>query len=319
MGELNMRRLEYFLVVAEEGSVTGAARRLNMAQPPLSQQVRKLEQELGCTLFVRSSQGLRLTPAGRALVRGATSLLGEAGRLRSRVLAADQGDTGFLTVGCVPVACGSVLPDLLRCFKQEVPGVRVHVRELDTSALYTALGSRVVDVGLVRIGIDVPGVQTTGLVEERPVIALPEDHRLAGRPEVHLTDLSGVDFVLFSRKLGMRHFDEFVSGCRDVGGFVPQVVSECDTVTAQLAMIGAGVGVGFVTELSCRAGAPGVVFRPVPDLDMRLPLLLGWQGQQEDPVRARFLDVAARWAARGGHLETAGPAPFVRGDTIGPS
>ncbi len=319
MTELSLRRLEYFLVVAEEGSVTGAARRLHMAQPPLSQQVRKLEEELGCTLFVRSSQGLRLTPAGVALVRGASSLLGEAGRVRARVLAADQGDTGFLAVGCVPVACAAVAPPLLARFREEAPQVRVHVRELDTMSLYNALVARVVDVGLVRTGVDVPGVRTAPFLEERPLIALPEAHRLARQEELELADLAAEDFVLFSRKLGTRHFDEFVSACREVGGFVPQVVSECDTVTAQLAMIGAGAGVGFVTELSGRSAAPGVAFRPVRDLDMRLPLLLAWQGQHEDPVRARFLAVAARWAAEEAGPPAAAPSSLRPGDSIGPS
>lgn len=318
MSELNMRRLEYFLVVAEEGSVTAAARRLHMAQPPLSQQIRKLEEELGCTLFERSSRGLRLTAAGVALVRGASSLLGEAGRVRSRVLAADQGDAGFLAVGCVPVACATVAPHLLRHFGREAPGVRVHVRDLDTMSLYNALGSRVVDVGIVRTGVDVPGVQTAVLVDERPLLALPETHPLAGHEEVDLGDLVDEDFVLFSRKLGTRHFDEFVTACREVGGFVPHVVSECDSVTAQLAMVGAGLGVGFVTELSGRAGAPGAVFRPVRDLDMRIPLLLAWHGQYEDPVRDRFLGVAARWAAEH-HAADVAEAPAWCDDTIGPS
>lgn len=318
MSELNMRRLEYFLVVAEEGSVTGAARRLHMAQPPLSQQIRKLEEELGCTLFERSSHGLRLTPAGVALVRGASSLLGEAGRVRSRVLAADQGDVGFLAVGCVPVACATVAPVLLQRFRQEAPGVRVHVRDLDTMSLYNALGSRVVDVGIVRTGVDVPGVQTAVLMDERPLLAVPETHRLATREDVVLGDLADEDFVLFSRKLGTRHFDEFVAACREVGGFVPQVISECDSVTAQLAMVGAGLGVGFVTELSGQAGVPGAVLRPVRDLDMRMPLLLAWHGQHEDPVRDRFLGVATRWAA-GRCAADVGEVSVGHDDTIGPS
>lgn len=297
MASLSLRRLEYFLVVAEELSVTRAARRLHMAQPPLSQQIRKLEHELDCTLFARTSRGLRLTSAGVALVQGASSLLGEADRVGSRVRAVGIGDSGFLDIGCVPVACASIAATLVHRFHRAYPHVQVHIRELDTVSVYNALSTRVVDVGIVRTGVDAPGIETADLVDEQPLIALPVEHPLTAKAELSLADLAAEEFVLFSRKLGTRHFDEFVAACRAVGGFGPKVVSECDSVNAQLAMIGAGLGVGFVTELSREVAAPGVTYRGVNDLDMRMPLVVAWQNQYDDPVRSRFVEVASMWRA----------------------
>lgn len=297
MAQLNLRRLEYFLVVAEELSVTRAARRLHMAQPPLSQQIRKLEHELDCTLFERTSRGLRLSSAGVALVQGASSLLGEADRVGSRVRAVGVGDSGFLDIGCVPVACASIAPAIVRRFHRVYPQVQVHIRELDTVSVYSALSTRAVDVGIVRTGVDAPGVETADLVDERALIALPDDHPLTAKDELSLTDLADEEFVLFSRKLGTRHFDEFVAACRAVGGFGPHVVSECDSVSAQLAMIGAGLGVGFVTELSREIAAPGVTYRDVTDVDMLMPLVVAWRSQYDDPVKSRFVEVASQWRA----------------------
>lgn len=295
MARPGLRRLEYFLVVAEELSMTRAARRLHMAQPPLSQQIKKLERELDSTLFVRTSRGLRLTPAGVALSQGAASLLGEADRVGSRVRAVGSGDVGFLAIGCVPVACAALAPLLVRRFHRSHPDVQVVVRELDTVALYNGLAARDLDVGIVRTGVDVPGIETLPLLEELPLIAMPDDHPLAGRERLSLADLADERFVLFSRKLGMRHFDEFVRACGEAGGFSPHIVSESESLNAQLAMIGAGIGVGFVTELSARFEAPGVAFRRLHDIDMRMPLVVAWAGEHTDPVRARFLDVVAAW------------------------
>ena len=295
MDALSLRRLEYFLVVAEELSITRAARRLLIAQPPLSQQIHKLERELGCTLFVRTARGLRLTPAGVALVQGASSLLGEADRVGARVRAVATGETGFLTVGCVPVACSSIAASLVRRFHQVHPHVQVHIQEFDTASLYNALSTRGVDIGIVRTGVDAPGLDTEVLIDERPLIALPDEHALAGYGALSLADFAAEDFVMYRRKLGIHHFDEFVAACRTVGGFSPHIVSECDTVNAQLAMIGAGLGVGLVTELSGGLETRGVVYRELGDLTMRLPLVLAWPGQHDDPVRSRFVDVAAQW------------------------
>ncbi|MGH3359416.1 MAG: LysR substrate-binding domain-containing protein [Nocardioidaceae bacterium] len=295
MAAPSLRRLEYFLVVAEELSFTHAARRLHMAQPPLSQQIKKLERELECELFVRTSRGLRLTPAGVALLQGASSLLGEADRVGLRVRAAATGESGFLTIGCVPVACEFVAPLLVRRFHRSYPDVQLLIRELDTVALYNSLSTRDTDVGIVRTGVDAPGMRTMELLDEAALVALPDDHELVSRDRLALADLEHEDFVLFSRKLGMRHFDEFVRACREVGGFSPHIVSERESVSAQLAMIGAGLGVGFVTELSARVETPGVVYRAVRDLDMRIPMILAWPDHHADPVRSLFVEVATQW------------------------
>lgn len=295
MAELSLRRLEYFLVVAEELSITRAARLLHMSQPPLSQQMKTLERELRCQLFERTSRGLRLTAAGVALTQEASSVLAEIDRVGPRVRAAGAGEVGYLAIGCVPVACASVAPLLVRRFHRTHPGVHVVIRELDTLALYNSLSVGSVDVGIIRTGIDAPWLDTMDILEEVPLAALPDDHPLTARETLSLSDLEHENFVLFSRKLGMRHFDEFVNACRVTGGYSPNIVSECESVNTQLAMVGAGFGIGFVTELTGKLETPGVTYRPVHDLDMRIPLIVAWPTQRTNPVRSRFVEVVAKW------------------------
>lgn len=295
MGVVSLRRLEYFLVVAEELNITRAGRRLHMAQPPLSQQIKKLERDLQCQLFERSPNGLRLTAAGLALTQEATSLLEQAGRLELRVRAAGAGEAGYLTVGCVPVACASVAPLLVRRFHQAHPGVHTVIRELDTLALYNSLSVGNVDVGIIRTGLDLSHLETMELLDEAPLVAMPDYHPLTSRESLALSDLRNEDFVFFARKLGLRHFDEFVNACHEVGGFNPRIVSECESVSTQLAMVGAGLGIGFVTALSGTLETPGVVYRAVRDLDLRIPLLVAWPKRYENPVRRRFVEIVASW------------------------
>lgn len=296
MAGLSLRRLEYFLVVAEELSFTRAARRLQMAQPPLSQQIQKLERELRCQLFERSPRGVHLTAAGVLLAQEASALLADADRIAPRVRAAGAGETGRLVVGCVPVACATIAPLLLREFHRAHPHVHVVIEELDTFALYTSLNRGVIDVAIIRTGGDSTRLETMPLLEESPRLALPDDHPFTRRKRLALADLRDEDFVLYSRRLGTRHFDEFMTACREVGGFSPRIVRECDSVTTQLAMIGAGLGVGFVTELSGILKAPGVAYKPVEDLAMRLPLIIAWPAKHPNPVRERFVDVASAWS-----------------------
>lgn len=296
MTEISFRRLEYFLVVAEELSFTRAARRLQMAQPPLSQQIQKLEREMQCRLFERSPRGIQLTAAGIALTQEASALLADADRVAPRVRAAGSGDAGYLVVGCVPVACATIVSLLVREFHRVHPDVHVEIREMDNFPLYTCLDQGTVDVAIVRTGGDSSRLETMDLLEEAPLLALPDDHSLTARRTVRLSDLRNEDFVLYSRRLGTRHFDEFTTACRDVGGFSPRIVSECESVSTQLAMVGAGLGLGFVTELSAVLRTPGVAYRKIEDLDLTLPLIVAWSTQRANPVRARFTEVAATWS-----------------------
>lgn len=293
--ELSLAQLRAFLVVVEERNITRAAGRLHIAQPPLSQQLNRLERDLSCQLLERSPRGVTPTPAGEVLAREARDLLGVHDRIRPQVEAAAAGRIGRLVIGSVPVACPGVAPLLLQAFHARCPDVDVTLQEMDNLDLYTAVEQHRVDVGLSRLAPHEHPLQSQELLVEKGLMAVPANHP-SRRSAARLADFAQENFVLYSRQLGPHHFDEFVARCHEVG-FTPRVVSECRTVNSQLALIAAGQGVGFVTSTAEHHPTPGVALVEVEDLDMQIPLLLTWDPAAIAPARDRLIEVALEWAA----------------------
>lgn len=293
--ELSLAQLRAFLVVVEERNITRAAARLLIAQPPLSQQLSRLERDLSCRLLERSPKGVEPTPAGEVLAREARDLLELHDRIRPQVEAAAAGRSGRLAVGSVPVACAGVAPLLLHAFHQRYPGLDVTLHELDNLDLYSAVEQHRVDLGLSRVAPHDHSLRTERLLVERGLMAVPADHPSVSS-RARLADFATEDFVLYSRQLGPHHFDEFVARCH-AAGFTPRVASECRTVNSQLALIAAGQGVGFVTSTAEHHPTPGVELVEVADLDMQIPLLLTWDPTAIVPARDRLIEVARDWSA----------------------
>src|SRR5215211_5157308 len=161
---MNFQRLRYFVVVAEELNFSRAAERLRMAQPPLSYQIKRLEEELGVQLFYRTKRSVRLTDAGRLLLVEARGLLVHAEQTASVVHRVGQGEVGRLTVGFVPSAANRVLPPILRAFGERFPGVELLLREVDPDRLLGGLSDRRVDVGFLYLPfVLTPRYQGAGL------------------------------------------------------------------------------------------------------------------------------------------------------------
>ena len=292
---MDIRHLRYFLAVAEELSFSRAARMLHIAQPPLSQQIRHLEQELGVQLFERNSRRVRLTNAGTALVNEARTIISRTDAIRSRVYAAGDGETGALSLGCVPAGFAGLVSSVVRPFRTRYPAVQMTVRELNTRAQYDAIETGELDLGLVRTGIESPKLAARKFYDERIVLALPTGHRLEKTTEIDLADLAEDEFVFFSREVGKWHFDQLVHICQN-SGFSPTIAHECDSILAQLSMVACGFGIALVTELTTHLRIPGVVYRPISENDTRIPLLAVWSADLNNPVRDNLLEALENWA-----------------------
>lgn len=298
---MELRHLRYFRAVAEELSFSRAARMLHIAQPPLSQQIRRLERELGVALFERDSRSVRLTAAGEALLAQTQTLLALSDTIPARVAAATDGESGFLTIGCVPAGFAGLVGSIVRRFSRRYPKVKLSVRELNTRAQYDALETGELDLALVRSGIESPRLSTRAVYDERLYVALPEEHTLEGSQQVELRELAQERFIFFSRTIGKWHFDQLVSICQDAG-FSPTIAHECDSIMAQLGLVAGGLGVAVVTELTTYLRVPGVMYRPVHDVDARIPLLAAWSEQHLNPARDNLLEVFHDWSPHGTKL-----------------
>src|SRR5262245_26825869 len=193
---MELRHLRYFVVVAEELHFRRAAERLHMSQPPLSQQIRALEAEVGATLLLRNQRKVELTAAGAAFLERAREILAAVEDAALEARRVQRGEVGRLAIGFVGSAMYSFVPDLLRAFRERYPDIQLRLQELGTSEQLRQLENGRLDVGFMRTPSTRPELRAETVLEERVVAALPDAHPLAARARLRLTDLEGQPLVL---------------------------------------------------------------------------------------------------------------------------
>ncbi|HET6652946.1 MAG TPA: LysR substrate-binding domain-containing protein [Nocardioides sp.] len=296
---MELRHLRYFQAVAEERHFGRAADRLHMAQPPLSQQIRRLEEELGVTLLRRSTRKVELTAAGDAYlgrVRGILAAVDEAGEEAHRI---DAGLEGRLVVGCVGSATYSLLPALARALREELPGVDFAFRgEMLVPDLADALRSGVIDLALLRPPLDDAALSLRLLRRERLIVALPEGHRLASRERVRLADLEQEELVVHAGRGRSVMYDAVVQLCRGAG-FEPRVRHEVAETSTLVTFVAAGLGVALVPEPVAALGVAGATYRPLVGRHARVDLAAATRADDDAAALARTLEVLEAQVAAG--------------------
>ena len=194
---MDLRQMKYFLALAEELNFGRAAQRLHMAQPPLTRQIRGIEEELGTTLFLRTPKGVELTAAGQALLDEVPNILSLAERARERTLRAGQGLSGKLDVGIFGSGVLDVIPRLLATFHRARPEVRIELHNQTKSEQLQALRERRITIGFNRLVPPEPGLGVLPVLQEPLVVGLPETHRLCERTEVALHELDDEPMILY--------------------------------------------------------------------------------------------------------------------------
>jgi DNA-binding transcriptional LysR family regulator len=291
---VELRHLRYFRAVAEERHFGRAAVRLHMAQPPLSQQIRQLEDELGVTLLRRSTRKVELTPAGEAYlarVRAILAAVDAAGEEAHRV---DAGLEGRLVIGCVGSATYSLLPALARALRVELPGIDFAFRgEMLVPDLADALRDGAIDLALLRPPFDDRDLTVRHLRRERLLVALPDGHRLAARDRVRLVDLREEDFIVHSGRRRSVMYDLVVALCRGAG-FDPRVRHEVAETSTLVTFVAAGLGVALVPEPVAELGVVGATYRPLSARGARIDLAAGTRAGDDGAALERTLSVLRR-------------------------
>lgn len=260
---MELRHLRSFIAVAEERNFSRAAERLHLAQPPLSQQIRSLERDLGVQLFHRTTRKVELTAAGDAFLGRARRLLADldAAAEEARLVAA--GSVGRLTIGCVGSVTYSLLPLLARGLASELPGIEVSFRgEMLVPDQVAALLAREIDLALLRPPVREPALDVRPLRHDRLVVAVPADHPLAHRRRLAVTALRGVDLLVHTGRSASVMFDRVVGLCREAG-FEPRIRHEATETATLLTLVAGGLGVAVVPEPAASLGLPGVVHLPL--------------------------------------------------------
>jgi DNA-binding transcriptional LysR family regulator len=296
---MELRHLRYFQAVAEERHFGRAATRLHMAQPPLSQQIRQLEDELGVTLLHRTTRRVDLTPAGEAYlvrVRAILQAVDAAGQEAQRI---DSGLEGKLVLGCVGSATYSLLPALARVLREQLPAVDFAFRgEMLTPDQITALRDGSIDLALLRPygdPADHADLAVSALRQERYVVAVPEDHRLARLHRVRVADLRDEGLIVHSGH-GRSAMHGVVLGlCRDAG-FEPVVRHEVAETSTLVTFVAAGLGVAVVPEPVGEFVVAGATFRPLATR-ARMELLVATRADDDSALVARTVRVLRRQLA----------------------
>lgn len=243
---MDLRQLRYFLAVAEEGRVTSAAKRLNMEQPPLSRQMKLLEQELDVTLFDRGGKRLTLTRAGELLRRRAEQLLGQLQETVKEVQELDEGVHGVLSVGSV-VSCISLLPKPIQRFQQRYPQVTFKIREGDHFLLAEQMEKRAIELVIARLpfeaAVDPERYQTVELAPDPFVAILPSAWvpNTKGKPAISMQELAKYPFLTLKSDLTIRMHANVLNEFHSAG-LEPLILCECSSVAIIVALVAAGIG-----------------------------------------------------------------------------
>jgi DNA-binding transcriptional LysR family regulator len=244
--EIELRYLWYFVSVAEDLNFSRAARRIGIAQPALSQQIHKLEDILGAKLFDRSARRVQLTEPGAQLLPDARRILADTAQTLHAIRRLGRGEVGTLTIGFWPSTLFSKLPAAVRRYREQQPGIRIRLRELEaTSGHSDGLRAGTFDLAVVREAAPEPGIDVVPVMVEPCVAVVPADHALAGRRTIPVRALRDEPFVLFPREVSPGLHARLFALCRRAG-FEPRIVQEVEAWHTIVSLVEAGLGVSLI-------------------------------------------------------------------------
>jgi LysR family transcriptional regulator, benzoate and cis,cis-muconate-responsive activator of ben and cat genes len=288
---MDLRQMRYFVAVAEERHFGRAAERLHMSQPPLTRQIRALEESLDTLLFHRTPKGVELTEAGRVLLEEAPKVLAMAHRATERAEQAGKGRIGRLEVGIFGSGVLDVIPRMLARFHESRPDIRIALHNMTKAEQIEALRERRITVGFNRLVPPEPDLAVETVLRERLLVAVYRGHRLWDREALTLRDLDREPMILYPN-LPIPGLAQRVAAAFQREKVRLEVAQEVEDVLTCVALVASGFGVAVTTESAATLKLPGVAYLPLRSRSLRdIELSCLYRKGDASPILAAFLDV----------------------------
>jgi DNA-binding transcriptional LysR family regulator len=293
---MNIRQLRYFLAVAQELNFTRAAEKVGIAQPPLSQQILALEQELGTALFTREKRRVRLTAAGEILVEHAHRVINAAAAAVDAVRLVERGAGASITVGAVYSAIYSFLPGMLRYFNERAPNVEISLREMTIAQQLVGLKEGLIEVGLLRGPIHERELQTEVLCRERLLVAIPATQAVEFGEPVSIREIADRPLIAVARG-SSRGYSDRVLDVFDAHDLRPNIVHEVSDMHTAVCLVAAGMGVSIVPAIMQTMQTNGVAYRALAEETGGITFAVAMRRDTSSPIIDTFLEAARHSAA----------------------
>lgn len=284
---MELRHLRYFVAVARSASFSRAAEQLHIAQPPLSRQIRQLEDDIGAQLIDRSARPLQLTPAGRFFYEQSVQMLQRVAEVRESTQRIAKRQRQWFGIGFVPSTLYGLLPDLIRRFRVANQGVEVAMLELTTLQQAEALKAGRIDIGLGRLVLDEPAIAYEVLLEEPVIAVLPARHKLLAARRLSLAKLAAEPHILYPARPRPSYADH-VMQIYTSRGLAPVVAMEANELQTTIGLVAAGVGVSLVPESVQRLHREDVAYRPLAERGVVSPVIMNFRIDDASPRLAAF-------------------------------
>ena len=290
---MDFRQLRYFVAVAEALSFSEAARRLHVSQPPLSVQIKALEEELGSALLERSRHHVALTPAGELFLDKARAALANLDQAREVVKQVASGEAGEIRVGfTASVPMQDMFPRAVHAFREAHRNAKLELVHMSTGQQLQQLENGEIDIAFLRPSPQFrppASIAVREVLADRLVAVVPVAHPLAARPqEIDISALSGERFLLFPRGLGCGLFDHATTLCNRAG-FAPNVAQEAREATTIIGLVASGAGISVLPQIYARTGIPGVAYLPIAGPDAASRILMAHRAEALSPIMKRFV------------------------------
>jgi DNA-binding transcriptional LysR family regulator len=289
---VELRHIRYFLAVAEHLNFREAAQRLHIAQPPLSRQIRQLEEDLRVELFARDRRHVELTKAGHAFLKEARKLMVQAGYAVESARQAQRGNTGIIKIG-IGSGLGGTVNQVVFEFRKQSPAIEIECRDIFSSFQNDALRRREIDVGFLRPPIDQAVLDCELLYEEGFVVVMPKSHRLAKRKAVRMHDIADEPLIVFSRNYSNSLYDRIL-GLYNRHGLTPRLVTPNtephDEAGAIAVASGKGIFVGAGAFVNRSQAGIELVSVPLKEPEAKIEVYAAWRKDEDSPAVCAFLD-----------------------------